>query len=113
MACRVIPAASLPLTAAPLPGEQVIAGDPRVAVAELLSDPVEIGVWEHTAGTSSDTEADELFVVLSGRARIEVADGTLLEVGPGDVGILEAGAQTVWTVHETLRKIYVLLPSSR
>jgi uncharacterized cupin superfamily protein len=84
-----------------------------VAVAELINDPVEIGVWEHTAGVSSDTEADELFVVLAGRARIEVADGTVLEVGPGDVGILEAGAETVWTVYETLRKIYVLLPAPR
>jgi hypothetical protein len=113
MACRVIPAAALPLTASPLAPEQVIAGDPQVGVAALVTDPVEIGVWEHTAGVSSDTEADELFVVLSGRARIEVADGTVLEVGPGDVGILEAGAETVWTVSETLRKIYVLLPSSR
>ena len=67
-----------------------------------------VGIWEHTAGVSRDVEVDEIFVVLRGRATIEVADGTILQVGPGDVGVLEAGAQTTWTVHEDLRKIYII-----
>ena len=60
-----------------------------------------------------DVEADELFVVVSGRATIEIEDGPTLEVGPGDVCVLEEGARTVWTIHETLRKAYqILLPAS-
>ncbi len=43
---------------------------------------------------------------MSGRATIEVDGGPTLEVGPGDVGILEAGARTTWRVHETLRKVF-------
>ena len=45
-----------------------------------------------------------------GRATVEVAEGPTLELGPGDVGLLPAGARTTWTVHETLRKIYVVRP---
>jgi uncharacterized cupin superfamily protein len=61
---------------------------------------------------STDTESDEVVVVISGRARIEFADGTALDVGPGDIGILPRGAQTRWTVHEELRKVYVIRPGS-
>jgi uncharacterized protein len=111
MACRVLPAATVSLSPAPLRPEQVRAGSPQVSATELLTSPIEIGVWQHTVGTSSDTEADELFVVLSGRASIAVTGGPTLQVGPGDVAVLESGAQTVWTVHETLRKVYVLLPA--
>ncbi len=110
--CRVVRAASLAdqeLTDDPLPVDQVVTGDPRVAVHELAEDDaVAVGVWQHTAGTSTDVESDEVFVVLRGRATIEVAGGPTLQVGPGDVGMLAAGARTTWTVHEDLRKVYVV-----
>jgi uncharacterized protein len=65
-------------------------------------------VWEMTPGTMTDVEADEIFVVLSGAATVEFADGTApLQLGAGDVGRLAAGAETTWTVTETLRKIYL------
>ena len=51
----------------------------------------------------SDVEAAETFVVLEGRATIEW-EGGRLDVGPGDVCVLEAGTETVWTVHETILK---------
>lgn len=87
--------------------DQVVAGTPDVRAAVLASDGVvERGVWEITPGTVTDVEADELFVVISGRATIEVEDGPTLEVGPGDAVVLEAGARTCWTIHETLRKVY-------
>lgn len=109
MACRVVSATSLALAASPLPAEQVVAGDPQVSAAEILGDDVvSVGVWQHTAGVSTDVEADEVFVVLSGRATIEVEGGPTLTVGPGDIGLLEAGARTRWTVHEDLRKVYLV-----
>ena len=56
----------------------------------------------------SDVEADEVFVVLSGAATVEFDDGTAsLTLGPGDVVHLAEGARTVWTVTETLRKVYL------
>lgn len=93
----------------PLEPDQVVDGDPQVSgrILDTSADgKVERGVWQHTAGVSRDTESDEIFVVLTGRATIEVEDGPTLEVGPGDVGLLHAGDRTTWTVHEDLRKIF-------
>jgi hypothetical protein len=93
----------------PLEPDQIVDGDPQVSgrVLDTSADgKVERGVWQHTVGVSRDTESDELFVVMTGRATIEVEDGPTLEVGPGDVGLLHAGDRTTWTVHEDLRKIF-------
>ncbi len=110
MPCRVVHALTTALEPDPLDPSQVLSGSPRTAVRELVdAGPVSVGVWEHSVGSSSDVEADEVFVVLAGRATIEVEGGPVLEVGPGDVGVLEQGARTRWHVHETLRKVYVLL----
>lgn len=85
----------------------IVSGDPRTASVVLHEgDGIERGIWEITPGVVTDVEADELFVVLSGRATIEFQDGPALEVGPGDVVVLPEGAVTRWTVHETLRKVY-------
>lgn len=89
----------------------VVAGDPRVSSAELWASAdgtQSRGVWEITPGTVTDVEAQEMFVVLSGRATIEIEGGPTLHVGPGDIGFLAEGARTTWTVHETLRKVYHL-----
>ncbi len=97
------------LGAVPLFDDQVVDGAPGVRMSTLAHDGVmEVGLWEHSEGTSTDIEADEVFVVLSGRATIEVKGGPTLEVGPGDIGFLAAGASTVWTVHEDFRKFYVV-----
>jgi uncharacterized cupin superfamily protein len=109
MSCYVVPARSQPLAPDPLDATQLISGNPQVSGYEILdNDAVSVGIWQHTAGVSSDVEVAEIFVVLSGRATIEVVDGPTLQVGPGDVGVLEAGAQTIWSVHEDLRKIYII-----
>lgn len=111
---RVVRAAALSdaeLAAVPLDPQQVVAGAPVVRVLPLHeAEQLEVGVWQHSEGVSTDVEADELFVVLSGRATVEVDGGPTLEVAPGDVGLLPAGARTTWTVHETLRKVYVVRP---
>jgi uncharacterized protein len=103
----VVSASKLPLEPWPLDPGQVVDGGPKVAWAVLHEDArVQRGVWEHTPGVTRDVEADEMFVVLSGSATIEVEGGPTVEVGPGDVGLLRAGDRTVWTVHETLRKVF-------
>lgn len=105
-----VDAAALRLSHAPLPADEVQEGSPTTASALLSTiGDTEIGVWEMTPGTASDVEADEVFVVLSGRATIAFDDPRLpdLEVGPGSVVRLGEGQRTVWTVSETLRKIYV------
>ncbi len=93
----VVHAADVALEHAAVSPMQVVDGAPTV------------GVWECTAVSSTDVEVDEVSVVISGRARIDFVSPALpsIEVGPGDVFRLESGMKTVWTVKETLRKIYV------
>jgi uncharacterized cupin superfamily protein len=102
----VTDAASLALDLEPLPADQVVEGTPATGHAELTET---IGVWEHTPGTSTDVETDEVFVVLSGSATVSFDDLALepIELRAGSVVRLTAGMRTVWTVTETLRKVYI------
>lgn len=105
-----VDAATLTLAHEPLPAEDVVTGTPTTGACELTTlNGLGIGVWEMTPGTATDTEADEVFVVLSGRATIAFASSGLpdLEVVPGSVVRLAEGMRTTWTVSETLRKIYL------
>ncbi|MEO7349597.1 MAG: cupin domain-containing protein [Terrimesophilobacter sp.] len=103
-----VAAASIELEYSPVDPEQVVAGSPIVGAADLGSlGESEYGVWEHSIGASSDVEVDEVFVVLFGAATVEFDDGTVITLGPGSVGRLREGQATVWTVTETLRKVYI------
>ncbi|MGZ8580366.1 MAG: cupin domain-containing protein [Actinomycetota bacterium] len=102
-------ALDVPLAPGELDPSQVIDGSPQVTevvLSESADGRVVRGLWRITEGTVTDTEQDELFVVLEGRATIAVHDGPTLEVGPGDVCVLERGARTTWTVHEPLPKVF-------
>ena len=105
----VVHAASESLDHDPVPADQSLGGTPLTAVAELgRFGGLDVGIWEMTPGVMSEVEADEVFVVLSGAATVEFDDGTApLTLGPGDVVRLAEGARTVWTVTETLRKVYL------
>lgn len=98
----------------PLDPSQILEGTPEVSGKVLWEseDGRRIrGIWQITPGVVTDTEADELFVVVSGRATIEVDGGPALTVGAGDLCVLREGDRTTWTVHETLRKAYeITLP---
>ena len=84
--------------------------EPRTSSTTLdtLGD-TEIGVWSIDVGVARDTEVDEVFVVLSGRASVTVEGSPTLELGPGSAVRLNAGDRTTWVVHEPLRKLYVSL----
>lgn len=112
VAGAVTDAAALPLAHEPVPAEQVVAGAPATGHAALdvsADGTPELGVWEMTPGAMRDTEADEVFLVIAGRATVEFTDRALpsITLVAGSLVRLEAGMQTVWTVHETLRKLYV------
>jgi len=92
-----------------LPAAQGPDGPLATGIAALAQTAaMEAGVWEYPVGRSTDVEADEIFVVLSGRATVRFADGTELDLRPGTVGVLESGAETTWVVTETLRKVWVI-----
>jgi len=110
----LLDAAGLELEHEPLGASQIVSGSPTVATHVLDErDGREVGVWEMNPGTATDTEIDEVFLVIAGRATVvfdEVPDGSSpepAELAPGVVVRLTAGMRTTWTVHETLRKIYI------
>ena len=95
----------------PVDAADVLGGRPTTGTVTLSDDDgVELGVWEITSGVVTDVEVDEVFVVLSGRGRVEFEDGSSIALAAGTVVRLRAGDRTHWIVYETLRKIYVLLP---
>jgi uncharacterized cupin superfamily protein len=92
-----------------VPAENV-AGEPATASTAMADvGGAEVGVWSIGTGVARDTEVDEVFVVLTGRATITFDGGELLHVGPGSAVRLHAGERTTWQVHEQLRKLYVAL----
>lgn len=96
----------VPLTA--VPAAQVVAGTPSTGSVDLDED-MGLGVWEMTVGAMRDTEVSEVFVVVAGDATVKFTRPQLppIELAPGAIVRLEAGMQTVWTVRETLRKVYL------
>ena len=99
----------LELEPAPLDPDAILEGSPEVSERVLATSPdgrVVRGVWQITPGVVADVEADELFVVVAGRATVEVEGGPTLELEPGVVGVLRVGDRTVWRIHETLRKVF-------
>lgn len=89
--------------------QKVLDGDPKIRHLIIDKSPdgkVERGLWQLSTGTITDEEYDEMFVIIKGRATVEFEDGPTIEIGPGDVGLLQDGARTIWRVHETIRKAY-------
>ena len=98
----------------PLDREQVIEGDPQTfdLLLSESEDGTEVsGFWMCTPGVFSDTELEESFLVIRGSAEVELADGTRLNIGPGDTHSFTAGEKTIWTVKTPLLKSYWARPA--
>ena len=101
-------ATTVPTT--PLDPGTVVDGAPAAGSRALAAvSGVEVGVWEMTPGTATDVEVDEVFVVLSGAATVEFEHphASPIVLAPGSVVRVEAGMKTIWTVRETLRKVFI------
>ncbi|GAB3361769.1 MULTISPECIES: cupin domain-containing protein [Amycolatopsis] len=73
-----------------------------------MVDGVNVGVWEAEPGLIGGLTADEIFVVLEGRAEVTFEDTKeRLQIGPGDVVRLNAGQRNTWRTFERLRKVSV------
>jgi uncharacterized cupin superfamily protein len=107
---RAFCAADIPVTHTVLDVSDVVSGE--VSTGETEVDTIAelaVGVWEHSVGTSTATEIDEVFVVISGRGRITDEEGNVIELAPGVVGVLSAGARTTWEITEPIRKVWITL----
>jgi uncharacterized cupin superfamily protein len=85
---------------------------PGSEMHELVHDgPVWAGLTRFTAvdgPTIWVPEQRETILVLEGNARIEIDSGPTLELGPGDVASLPAGAQTTWHITTPFKEFWVL-----
>jgi len=108
---KLVSAANTQLIRVAVPADQIESGSPETGILELEDFAgMSMGIWEHTEGVSTDTEVDEVFIVISGGATIEFLndDTPPLEVKPGDIVRLAAGAKTRWIVRDHLRKVYLI-----
>jgi len=104
-------AASLTLPIA-LPKPTSLTGQTESSITlwESLDGLVQLGVWECSPGTFTATRDgyDEVAQILFGAATITTDEGQACELGPGSVFVTPAGWSGTWTVHETVRKTYVV-----
>ena len=93
----------------PVAADQVVDGAPTTGFTTVTTfGELEVGVWEMTVGAMQDVESDEVFVVIAGRATVTFdADDRVMNLSVGSVVRLVAGEHTVWTVTETIRKVYI------
>jgi uncharacterized protein len=107
-----IDAQSLELDPLPLDPRQILEGAPTTHLRVIWTSDngkEQRGVWQITPGVVRDVELDEMFVVLNGRATVQIEGGATLHLQTGSVGILRGGDRSIWRVHETLRKVYHLV----
>lgn len=91
-----------------LPPEKSLTPGVRTAIAEVWSDAgLDVGVWEHSTGTSTDSFDDEVFVVIEGRGTVTDQHGRTIDLAPGVVGVLHPSDETTWVVTEPLRKVWI------
>ena len=102
-------AGTMPLEHEAVAGEQRVSGSPSTAWRALgeTVDGAEVGVWEITPGVVTDTEEDEVFVVLSGEGTVRFENGSSVDLAPGTLVRLHEGERTEWEIRTLLRKVYL------
>lgn len=97
-----------------VPEDLRLEGEPSTGFIDVaVVGDTTVGIWEMTAGSMRDIEADEVFVVVSGDATVELIgeDGQVtrtIELRAGSLCRLETGMLTRWHVPVGLRKVYIL-----
>lgn len=97
----------------PSPKPTSIAGDQMEASVQLWASSdglLKIGVWECTPGrfTASRETTSETCHIIAGHLSLHGPDGQTQELGAGQMLVLPKGWRGEWTIHETVRKLYIL-----
>lgn len=85
-------------------------GQSEVSLKVWEDNGVRTGIWEVTPGIFTGTRDgyNEICQILTGKATITEKDGTSFDIGPGSLFVTPAGWEGTWTVHETMRKMWVV-----
>jgi uncharacterized cupin superfamily protein len=109
MPSRTIDTAALRIDLESVPHRQIVSGEPQAGATDVGTvGGASVGVWTHTPGVSTDVEVEELSVIVSGEATVVINETETVHLVPGTLLRLHEGDRTVWTVTETLRKVYVI-----
>lgn len=85
-----------------------VGGDVHMLVS---ADGVEAGMSRFVGETTPfafTSEVRETLLVLEGSVRIEIAGGPTLELTPGSMASLPAGAETTWHITTPFKEMWVL-----
>jgi uncharacterized cupin superfamily protein len=96
----------------PIASERVISGSPQANTLVLFKDErSELGLWQISPGvfTTIHDGYVESVTIASGRGRLVHDDGTVTELRPGSVAVLEQGWAGRWVVEETIVKSYAVI----
>ena len=93
-----------------LKAASVTPGQREVSLRVWEGEGIRTGIWEVSPGTFNSTRDgyDEICQILSGSATITEANGNSFDVAAGSLFVTPAGWEGSWTVHETLRKMWVV-----
>lgn len=107
-----IPAADLAEKSLGQPSAEPLDGAEILTRAKVFLDIEKItsGTWECEPGASrwEFTTRGEVIYVLKGRMTVHEDGGEPVELTEGSSCIFPIGWKGVWTVHETLRKVFVV-----
>jgi uncharacterized cupin superfamily protein len=96
-----------PPTATPMSGDIVVRDRSYLADSDR---GIYSGSWESEPGTSrwEFTDRGEVITVVEGSMTVEEDGKPAVTLTPGDTAYFPVGWKGVWTVHEKLRKVYVV-----
>jgi uncharacterized protein len=91
------------------PLEPISQPGPPQALWEWGDGDVEVGIWECEPGVMDgrNGDFDEMMCMVSGRVSVTHPDGEW-DVAPGTVWVTPRHFRCTWTVHQTVRKMYVI-----
>lgn len=80
---------------------------------ELWTDGrgTEVGYWECSPGRFTATRKgfSEICQIVSGRMTLHPTESAPIDLGPGSTIVMPEGWTGEWEVHETVRKLYVVV----
>jgi uncharacterized protein len=89
------------------------AGDPKAKMAKLCTSEAgwasTVGIWTCEPCTIvSEVKIEETILVLGGEVRIELDDGSAVDLGVGDIAVLPRGKVATWTVKTPYKELFML-----
>lgn len=95
----------------PVPKPTSVTGQHEATARLNRGGDLQVGVWTCDPGefSADRTQATEICQILSGSATVAGEDGTKVDVTAGSLLVLPMGWRGTWTVHEAIRKSYVIV----